>query len=115
MSARFIILILLGLLPACHKDKVLKPYNRSIRVEEKSDKDVEKTPEYESPVDESVNIPAPITGAYLMCTKIATDAAAMQQKWVVAWKAKAVWWWTALKREWTRSPGATRRKVQPLT
>lgn len=51
--------------------------SRTSRVESR---DAEKQPEYEAPVDESVNIPAQITGAYLVCMKLATDPAAYQQK-----------------------------------
>lgn len=42
--------------------------------------DANKQTEYEAPVDESVNVPAQITGAYLVCMKLASDSTAYQQK-----------------------------------
>jgi hypothetical protein len=72
------LLALLGVLSSCHKDRVLKPeVNRTNRVESKN---VENQTEYEAPVDESVNIPAQITGAYLVCLKLSSDPATYQQK-----------------------------------
>jgi hypothetical protein len=73
-------LALLGTLLSCHKDRVIKQeVSRSARVEAKNAEPQTQT-EYEAPVDESVNIPAQITGAYLVCMKLASDPAAYQQK-----------------------------------
>ncbi len=51
--------------------------SRASRVDSK---DADKQPEYEAPVDESVNVPAQITGAYLVCLKLSADPTAYQQK-----------------------------------
>jgi hypothetical protein len=72
------ILALLGILLSCHQERVVKQeVSRTNRVESR---DAERQTEYEAPVDESINIPAQITGAYLVCMKLAADPAAYQQK-----------------------------------
>jgi hypothetical protein len=74
----FTILALLGTLMSCHQERLMKQeVSRTNRVESR---DAEKQTEYDAPVDESINIPAQITGAYLVCMKLSSDPKAYQQK-----------------------------------
>jgi hypothetical protein len=78
-------LAIFGSLLACQKDRVLRPEATAStttgRLEERNI-DKQPQPEYDAdaPVDESVNIPAPITGAYLVCAKLSSDSTGLQQQ-----------------------------------
>jgi len=75
---RLTLLAVFGMLMACQRDRVVK--QEVSRTAAAGNNDIGKNSEYEAPVDESVNIPAQITGAYLVCIKIASDATGLQQK-----------------------------------